>query len=133
MKRFVAAAVVIGLFAVSGGVRADDTPKAEDKSRTDDKSKLVGTWKMTIHVGERTVEGTLELKMDGDKLTGTLTGSNGRDQQLDEVTFKNGELSFSIPRERNGQKRVIKFNGKVTGDTMKGKADPGEWEAKRAS
>jgi hypothetical protein len=132
MKCFVAAAVVIGLFAVSGLVGADDKPKAEDKSKTDDKSKLVGTWKMTIHMGERTIEGTLELKMDGDKLTGTLTGSNGRDQQLDEVTFKNGELSFSITRERNGQKRVMKWSGKVTGDTMKGKADRAEWEAKRA-
>ena len=132
MKRFVAAAVVIGLFAVSGGVAADDKPKAEDKSKTDDKSKLVGTWKMTIHVGERAVEGTLELKIDGDKLTGTLTGSNGREQQLDEVTFNNGKLSFSIPRERNGQKRVMKWSGKVTGDTMKGKADRAEWEAKRA-
>ena len=131
MKRFVAAAVVMALLGVAGGLRAGDKPKAEVKSKPDDKSKLVGTWKATLHIGQRPIEGTLELKMDGDKFTGTLTGRNGREQQLDDVTFKNGELSFSFTREGGGQKRVTKFSGKVTGDTIKGKFDRGEWEARR--
>ena len=63
-------------------------------------------------MGERTIEGTLELKMDGDKLTGTLTGSNGRDQQLDEVTFKNGELSFLITTQREQERMTpAEFKG----------------------
>ena len=136
MNRFVAGVVVVVLFGFAAAVRADDKPKAEDKSKPDDKSKLVGNWKMTLHIGERAIESTLDLKMDGDKLIGTLTGGNGREQKLDEVTFKNGEFSFSITREAGGQKRAIKFSGKVTGDTMKGKTEGrterGEWEAKPA-
>jgi hypothetical protein len=120
MNRFVAGVVVVILFGFAAAVRADD------------KSKLVGNWKMTLHIGERAIESTLELKMDGDKFIGTLTGGNRREQKLDDVTFKNGEISFSITREAGGQKRAIKFSGKVTGDTMKGKTERGEWEAKRA-
>jgi hypothetical protein len=136
MNRFVAGVVVVVLFGFAAAVRADDKPTAEDKSKPDDTSKLVGNWKMTLHIGERAIESTLELKMDSDKLIGTLTGGNGREQKLDEVTFKNGDISFTITREAGGQKRAIKFSGKATGDTMKGKTEGrterGEWEAKRA-
>jgi hypothetical protein len=34
--------------------------------------------------------------------------------------YKDGELSFTITRERNGQKMTTKYAGKVSGDTIKG-------------
>jgi hypothetical protein len=48
-------------------------------------------------------------------------------------------VTFSVTRERNGQKRTTKYNGKLEGDTIKGKAEfqrdgqtqSRDWEAKR--
>ena len=48
-------------------------------------------------------------------------------------------IAFTVTRERNGMKVVSKYNGKVDGDTIKGKIDTEangqtnsrDWEAKR--
>ena len=59
--------------------------------------------------------------------------------KIEDATFKDGEVNFSVTRERNGQKFVTKYKGKVDGDTIKGTAETErdgqtrsrEWEAKR--
>lgn len=110
--------------------------RAEDK-----KVDLNGLWKWTIKAQDGTERtSSLKLKQDGAKITGTLTG--GRDNQeseIKEAALKDGELSFKVTRKRNDQEFTISYNGKVDGDTIKGKSVFGEgdnkrereWEAKR--
>lgn len=87
---------------------------------------------------------TLDLKVDGEKVTGTLT-SPGRDGATTETKIEDGKLkgediSFTVTREFNGNKFVSKYNGKV-GDTIKGKIEferngetqSRDWEAKRVT
>ena len=71
----------------------------------------------------------------------TLSGPReGTESKIEDGTYKDGEVAFKVTRERNGQKFVIKYKGKVSGDTIKGKSEfdrDGEtmsrdWEAKRA-
>ena len=84
-------------------------------------------------------EVTLKLKLDGDKLTGTISGRNA-DTAIDDGKYKDGDISFSVTRERNGQKMTQKFSGKLSGDEIKGKveferngqAQSRDWDAKRA-
>ena len=60
--------------------------------------------------------------------------------QIEDATFKDGEVSFKVTRERNGQKFTTKYTGKVSGDTIKGKAESErngqtnsrDWEAARS-
>jgi len=55
--------------------------------------------------------------------------------------IKGDEISFTVTREFNGNKRTMKYNGKITADAIKGKteferngeAQSRDWEAKRAS
>lgn len=82
---------------------------------------------------------TLKLKLDGDKLTGAMLGRNNQETAIEEASFKDGEVAFSVTRERNGQKFTTKYKGKLDGDTIKGKSEgtrdgqtqSRDWEAKR--
>lgn len=102
-----------------------------------DKPDPTGTWKWKFSANGQDREVTLKLKLEGEKLTGTISGRNNNDTNIDDATFKDGEVAFSVTRERNGQKFTTKYKGKVDGDTIKGKVErPGQaegqdWEAKR--
>jgi hypothetical protein len=109
-----------------------------------EKANPAGTWKWTVTRGERKIENTLKLKLEGDKLTGVLVAP-GRDNQsretaISEGKYKDGEVSFAVTREFNNQKRTTKYVGKVAGDVIKGKSETErdgqkestDWEAKRA-
>lgn len=100
-----------------------------------------GTWKWsTPGRNQQTREVSVTLKLEGDKLTGTLPGRDGKEVAIEEGTFKDDQVSFSVTREREGRKFVQKFSGKVSGDTIKGKIEFGgegktnsrDWEAKRS-
>ena len=105
----------------------------------DDKADPTGTWKWSYEAGGKTREGKLKLKKEGDKLTGAVIGGNNRETTIDDVKLKDGEISFSVTRERNGQKFTSKYSGKISGDTIKGKMErerngepvSTDWEAKR--
>lgn len=124
MRLMVAAALVVALSGLSG-VRADE------------KNNPTGTWKWEVEFQGQKREQTLKLKLEGDKLTGALVGRNNQETPIEDGKFKDGEVSFKITRERNGQKFVQVFTGKVDGDTLKGKMgregrEGREIEAKRA-
>lgn len=124
MQRFALAALVVLAFA--GLARAAEDPN--------------GTWKWNVTFNDQTREMTLKLKLEGDKLTGAMVGRNNQETPIENATYKDGEISFSSTRERNGQKFTSKYTGKLTGDTIKGKMESTrgdqtrntDWEAKRA-
>lgn len=100
-----------------------------------------GKWKWSFGQGDQAREMVLTLKADGEKLTGALGGGRGEPTQISDGVIKGAELSFTVTRERNGQKMTTKYAGKLDGDTIKGTVemagrDGGEarkrdWEAKR--
>lgn len=94
------------------------TASAQDK-----KADVTGTWKSsyTNQTGQ-VRESTFKLKVEGDKLTGTVSGRNN-DIAIEEGKVKGDEVSFQVTREMNGNKVTTKYNGKVSGDTIKGKAE----------
>lgn len=101
-----------------------------------------GTWKweMTRQNGDK-VEITLKLKAEGDKLTGTISGPGGNETEIKDGKVTGSDVSFVVEREFNGNKFVMKYSGKVEGDTLKGKTEverdgnvrTRDFEAKRAS
>lgn len=98
-----------------------------------------GTWKWTVTFNNQTRESTLKLRLEGDKLTGAMLGRDNQETPIEDAKYKDGEVSFSVTRERNGQKFTAKYSGKVSGDTIKGKMEferdgqtrSRDWEAKR--
>jgi hypothetical protein len=98
-----------------------------------------GTWKWSVEFGGQKRDMTLKLKLEGDKLTGSMPGRDNTENPIADASYKDGDLSFTVTRERNGNKFTTKYTGKVSGDTIKGKTESernGEkqsrdWEAKR--
>ena len=125
MKRLAVVAGAFVLFAVSAAQAADDP---------------TGTWKWTTTRNNQTREQTLKLKLEGDKLTGAMSGRNNQDTAIEDASFKDGTVAFSVTREFNGQKRTTKYSGKLSGDTIKGTTETErdgqkqtrDWEAKRS-
>jgi hypothetical protein len=105
----------------------------------DKKVDPTGTWKWTTTgQGGQTRETTLKLKLEGDKLTGTISGRGG-DTAISEAKLKGDEISFQVTREFNGNKVTSKYNGKISGNSIKGKVETDrggqtrsrDWEAKK--
>jgi len=105
----------------------------------DKKADPNGTWKWS-QTGQngQARESTLKLKLEGDKLTGSMSGRGG-DTAIEKAKIKEDEVSFSITREFNGNKFTAKYSGKLSGDSIKGKIETErngqsrsrDWEAKR--
>jgi hypothetical protein len=125
MKRLMAAAVALVFVGLVGPVMAADDP--------------TGTWKWTASLGGQDREQTLTLKLEGDKLTGSMPGRDNAVTQISDASFKDNKVSFSVTREFNGQKRTTKYNGTLSGDTITGKSErerdgqttSTDWVAKR--
>ena len=79
-----------------------------------------GTWTWTFSRGGQEIESLLELKQEGENLTGLLRRSGRDSLDIKDGTFKNDEVSFNTVRERNGEKFTVKYKGKVDGDEIKG-------------
>jgi len=127
MHRLALFAMGMAILLATGTVRAADKPDP------------TGTWKWSFTVNDMKRDVTLKLKLDGDKLTGAMLGRNNQETAIEEASFKDGEVAFSVTRERNGQKSTTKYKGKLDGDTIKGKSEgmrdgqtqSRDWEAKR--
>jgi hypothetical protein len=125
MKRILVSTFALAIVAVTASARAAENPS--------------GTWKWDVMFNNQTFNLSLKLKQEGEKLTGTLTGPAG-DTDIQDGRYKDGELSFTVVRERNGQKMTFKYSGKVSGDSIKGKTtidrdgqtNDRDWEAQRA-
>lgn len=85
-----------------------------------DKNDPTGTWNVKAKLGKRDVESKLVLENKDGKVTGTMTAGKGGDTKIEDGTFKDGTLKFSVTRERGDMKIVTKYEGKIDGDTIKG-------------
>ena len=111
----------------------------------DKKADPTGTWTWTQpgRNGGPDRKSTLKLKLEGDKVTGTLSapgrGGQSSDVAISEGKLKGDEISFSVTREVQGNKITSRYNGKISGDSIKGKVgterngqtQSRDWEAKR--
>lgn len=95
---------------------------------------------------------SITLKLEGDKLTGTVTGFRGgrgggggggggapAENAIEEAKLTGDQVSFQVTREGQNGKIVSKYTAKIAGDTLTGKssteingeAREREFEAKR--
>jgi hypothetical protein len=100
---------------------------------------VTGTWEFAVEPRPDDGRlGTLRLKQDGAKVTGTVTLPGGKATEIKDGKFAAGRLTFFVQPGPNTPK--IHHNGKLNGDTMKGKIEfeyngekrPGrDWDARR--
>jgi hypothetical protein len=117
------ASAVIGLVTLSAAFAADVSGKwtAEVQGRNGQ---------------SRTVN--LNLKADGDKLTGTMSGFQGRENPISDGKVSGDDISFVVSAETPNGVMKTTYTGKIAGDEikMKGQREGSdrtmEFTAKRA-
>lgn len=107
-----------------------------------DKPDASGTWKWTVQGrnGAEPREVTLNLKQDGEKLSGALQGQN-RETPITDGKVQGSEVSFKVTRETQRGTTVSTYAGKIDGDNLKGtitvkngeRTNEREWNARRQS
>ena len=107
MKAILSAALVLGLCGLAGA--------------RDDKANPVGTWKCEYEIGGQKRTAELTIKKDGDKLAGTMSWPDQKDEKLKDVKLKDGELTFSAVRKFMGNEITVEYKLTIDGDTLKGK------------
>ena len=107
MKTILSAALVLGLCGLAGaqGEKADP----------------VGTWKCEYEIGGQKRMSTLSIKKDGDKLAGTMSWPDQKDEKIKDPKFKDGKLTFSAERKFMGNTIPIDYTLTIDGDKFHGK------------
>lgn len=73
-----------------------------------------GTWKATLQTPGGAEENTFLFKVDGGKVTGTVTGGMLGTLPIDEGKVDGDKISFSISSDFG----VIQYSGTIKGDDM---------------
>jgi hypothetical protein len=99
---------------------------------------VTGKWTAQVPGrGGQTRETTFNFKVDGTKLTGTMSGQQG-EIPIEDGMVKGDDISFSTKFSGGGGEVKINFKGKVAGDEIKftrareGAEQTQEFTAKRA-
>ena len=101
-RKLLAALITLSLLAVAA-VAAD----------------LTGSWKWTVEGRNGPVETTAKFLLKDGVLTGTVSGRMG-ETAIGDASCQDGQVAFTVTREFNGNKFVIKYAGKLDGDTITG-------------
>jgi hypothetical protein len=107
MKAILTAVLVIGLGGLVGA--------------RDDKADPVGTWKCEYEIADQKRSSTLKVQKDGDKLAGTMSWPDQKDEKLKDVKFKDATLTFSAVRKFMDNEIPIEYKLTIDGDKLKGK------------
>jgi hypothetical protein len=100
---------------------------------------VTGKWTYEMQGRNGAMTGTINLKADGGTLTGTVSGRGG-ETEISDGKIDGDTVSFSVVREFNGNKMVMKYTGTVSGEGIKFKVQnegsdrpPREFVAKKVS
>ena len=85
-----------------------------------DKADPVGTWACEYEIGGMKRTATLTIKKDGDKLVGTMTWPDQKDEKLKDVKLKDDTLTYSAVRKFMDMEFALDFKLKFDGDKFKG-------------
>ena len=120
--------MVVGLAAAAWTVAAAQTPAKP--------ANVAGKWTITLQTESFTATPTLELKQDGEKITGSYTGRYGSFPLEGKV--KGNAIEFAFKMTAEGMEVQMAYKGEVASDgqSMKGQAmlsEMGEasWTAKK--
>lgn len=107
MKTIFSATLAVSLCALAGARGAEADP--------------VGTWKCEYTIGDMKRTAELTIKKDGDKLVGTMSWPDQKDEKIKDPKFKDGKLTFSAVRKFMDNTFPLDFTLTIDGDKFKGK------------
>ena len=101
------------------------------------RNNLSGTWNLTVNLGQGEKMATLNLQQEGERVSGSISGSLGAGEISNASTTTAGEVRFTVPVQIEGQTKEATFAGTLSGDQIRGTVTvvgmaPGSFTATRA-
>ena len=96
-----------------------------------DAQAFVGRWDLTLKGPDGQYPSWLEVKEDGGQLKAQFTGRWGNARPLPKVDVADGRITFVSPKEEEGSKSDLVFQGQLSGDQISGTVngpDEKNWE-----
>jgi hypothetical protein len=100
----------------------------------------VGTWKWSTQSPNGEIPTALKLEWKDGKIAGAYSNQYG-DTAISNASLQDDVIRFDVVRDLGGKRYVVKYQGKIEGDTLKGSIEaPGhdggagvtlDWMAKR--
>jgi hypothetical protein len=81
--------------------------------------KVDGKWTLTVAAPGENVEVLLDLKQDGEKVTGTMSSTHGSGT-VSSGTFKEKKLTATLSADIQGSPTELGIEGTVDGDKISG-------------
>jgi len=78
---------------------------------------LIGEWDVQTEDGQYTF--VFVFSMEGETLKGLFKGTSG-DYEMEDLSFKGNELSFTVSIDAGGQTMSIDYSATIEGDTLEG-------------
>lgn len=93
---------------------------------------VLGTWNLSAKVGEGSIPFTLELKQEGETLSGKVITADGQNLSITKAAYTEGILKFTVA----GPQGNFELEGKLEGDKLSGSyttpsGAKGPWEGTR--
>ena len=106
-------------------------------AKTGSVNPFLGRWDLTLKAPDSEYPSWLEVRQEGGQLKAQMVGRWGSARELPKVEISAGRLKFVSPKEEEGSKDDMVFEGKVTGKTMHGTVNgPGgttwTWDGEKA-
>jgi hypothetical protein len=107
-----------------------------------DPADPTGTWKWSTKSPDGEIPTALKLEWKNGKIAGAYSNQYG-DTAISNASLQDDVIRFDVVRDLGGKKYVVKYYGKIEGDTIKGTIEaPGhdggegvklDWNAKRTT
>jgi Domain of Unknown Function (DUF1080) len=105
----------LGLYSLD-----EDLKKTQASSTTGSMQPFLGRWDLTLKAPDREYPSWLELREENGQLTAQMVGRWGNARPLPKAEIANGQLTFVSPKEEEGRRDDMVFEGKLLGATLSG-------------
>ncbi len=111
--------------------------KSATNSSSDSAKAYLGRWDLTLKAPDREYPSWLELREENGQLKAQMVGRWGNARPLPSAELSNGQLKFVSPKEEEGSKTDMVFEGARTGKILSGTTNgpdgkTWQWTGRRA-
>jgi Domain of Unknown Function (DUF1080) len=85
-----------------------------------DAQQFIGRWDLTLKAPDGEYPSWLEIQQQGGELKARFTGRWGNARPLPKVEVGDGRITFVSPKEEEGSKTDLVFQGKLSGEQLSG-------------
>jgi hypothetical protein len=134
IHRIVLTVISLSLLAAAA---SSQTEKSAPNSSSDPAKPFLGRWDLTLKAPDREYPSWLELREENGQLKAEMTGRWGNPRPLPSAELSNGHLKFVSPKDEEGAKADLVFEGTLSGKILSGSLNgpdgkTWQWTGRRA-